>query len=801
MQNYIIYFDYPNVAPLFFNDRDYMCISFAFLFVSRIVFVEIGEPVSAVCCLFTILFEHRKRKMIMIRKQFHITGMHCANCAMNAQKQLQSLQGVENVSVHLSDASVWVTYDETEVAFSDMQEALQKIGFGLIDDSNDEDEFSAIQLRAYKTLRRKTMWSIFLTLPVFMIGMFFMHLPGGNWVMLLLTSIVLFVFGRDFFISAFRLIRVGQTNMDTLVALSTGIAYLFSLFNTIYPQYWTSRGMDAHVYYEASAVVITLVLVGRMLESRARSQTSEAIRKLIGLQPKTVTRLEGNDEEVTVSVQQVRSGDRLLVRPGEKIAVDGQLESGTSFVDESMITGEPFPVEKESGCKVYAGTMNQKGSFVIVAEQVGAETILAQIIRTVQEAQNSKAPVQRLVDKIAAIFVPVVVGVAILTFVVWLVIGGQQAFAHALLTSVTVLVISCPCALGLATPTAIMVGIGKGATHHILIKDAGSLEQMKRVDTIVLDKTGTITVGSPSVSAFMWLGDEKDRGADLRVLSALERYSEHPLGEAIVDYLNVSSDDRTRLDSFNSLTGEGVCGKVDGRTYWVGNRSLLDKMKIAISAEVSRQTDSWQRNGNTIVYFFDDFSLLAVIALVDAIKEHSHETVEVLQRKGVDVHMLTGDQSVTAEAVARKVGITRFKAGALPAEKAAYIKELQQSGRVVAMVGDGINDSQALAEADVSIAMGKGSDIAIDVADITLITSDLKILPKVIVLSRQTVAAIRQNLFWAFIYNIIGIPLAAGVLYPINGFLLNPMIAAAAMTFSSLSVVFNSLRVKWKPLN
>lgn len=727
--------------------------------------------------------------------------MHCANCAANVQKQLEGLPGVERVVVNLADASASVLYAPGRVTPDAMTTVLKQIGFGLIDDEDEQqDTFAQIQAQEYKKLRQKMWGAVLLSLPVFIIGMFFMHLPGGNWMMLVLTALVLFVFGRDFFISAFRLIRHGQTNMDTLVALSTGIAFLFSLFNTVYPQYWTDRGLDAHVYYEASAVIVALVLVGRLLESRARSNTSEAIRKLIGLQPKTVVRLDESGREEVVPVKSVKVSDHLLVKPGEKIPVDGRLVSGTSFVDESMITGEPFPEEKMKGSRVYAGTINQKGSFVFVAEQVGATTVLAQIIKTVQEAQGSKAPVQRLADKIAAVFVPVVVGVSVLTFLTWLLLGGEQAFARAVLTSVTVLVISCPCALGLATPTAIMVGIGKGADHHILIKDAASLEQMKRVDTVVLDKTGTITAGKPEVSHLEWVGPKEDRGEGLIALAALERRSEHPLAEAVVAHLQPDPEVRVVVSSFESLTGEGVRGSVNGRPYWIGNRTLLDKGQKYVSPELESKIMIWQQDGNTVVYFFDASLLLAVLAIADQVKEHSKEAIQMLKNEGIEVCMLTGDQPATAAAVARSVGIAQFRAGVLPAGKAEYVKELQQAGKVVAMVGDGINDSQALANADVSIAMGRGSDIAIDVADITLITSDLNALPRVIMLSRQTVAAIHQNLFWAFIYNIVGIPLAAGLLYPINGFLLNPMIAAAAMTLSSLSVVTNSLRIKWKPL-
>lgn len=652
---------------------------------------------------------------------------------------------------------------------------------------------------AYDKLRRKTIGALLLSLPVFVIGMFFMHMPYGNWIMLGFTLPVLLVFGRDFFINAWRQLKHGHANMDTLVAVSTGVAFLFSLFNTLWPTYWTDRGLEAHIYYEAAAVIIALILLGRLLESRAKSNTSTAIRKLIGLQPKEVIRILEDGTEQVIPIKAVQPGDILLVKPGDKIPVDGSVTEGVSFVDESMITGEPVPVEKVTGTHVYTGTINQKGSFKFMAEKVGSETILAQIIKMVQEAQGSKAPVQQLVDRIAAIFVPAVIGIAALTFIGWMIAGGELAFTHALLTSVTVLVIACPCALGLATPTAIMVGIGKGAENNILIRDAQSLEQLCKVQAVVLDKTGTITEGKPVVTDIFW-----NPGIDLRhsmeVLLFMESRSEHPLADAVVLHLTEEGIKTNLKGEFNSLTGQGIQGMINGESYFVGNRRLLEMNGISRESKQAEQADACSLEGKTVVYFADSKQVLALIVIADRMKPGSVKAIERLQAEGIEVYMLTGDNRITARAVADSIGLKHFKAEVMPSDKADFVKELQQQGKIVAMAGDGINDSQALAQADVSIAMGKGSDIAIDVAKITLITSDLNAIPKAWALSKQTVAAIRQNLFLAFIYNLIGIPLAAGILYPCCGFLLNPMIAAAAMAFSSVSVVTNSLRIKAKKI-
>ena len=739
-------------------------------------------------------------KEIHTKETFQVLGMSCAVCALNVETTLGAQEGVYEAKVNFAGSTVLVDYDPQVITPVELQKAVEAAGYELVvENTEDTDQADRLQREEFLALKRKTIGAIVLAIPVFVIGMFFMHMPYGNWIMLAFTIPVMAFFGRDFFVHAYMQLKHGRANMDTLVAVSTGVAFLFSLFNTIWPEYWTSRGLEAHVYYEAAAVIIALILLGRLLEAKAKFSTSTAIKKLMGLQPKTVTKILADGSEEEVPIREVAVGDVLVVKPGEKIPVDGEVTEGSSFVDESMITGESIPVEKVKGQPVYAGTINEKGSFRFRADKVGGETVLANIIRMVQEAQGSKAPVQKLVDRIAGIFVPVVMGIAVITFIVWMLIGGDLAFTHALLTSITVLVIACPCALGLATPTAIMVGIGKGAEHNILIKDAESLELMYRVNAIVLDKTGTITEGKPVVTDIHWTpGSEDERYPS--ILLEIERRSEHPLADAVVQKFKEKVVNEISVSDFENQTGKGVTAKVGDKVYLVGNRALLEVSHVILDDDNEKLAVRWEGDGKTVVFFAGEGRVLALVAIADKIKESSRQAVATLHEKGIDVYMLTGDNALTARAVADQVGIRHFKAEVMPGEKANFVEALQHEGKVVARVGDGINDSQALAQADVSIAMGKGSDIAMDVAKVTLITSDLNVIPRAIVLSRQTVRAIRQNLFWAFIYNIIGIPLAAGVLYGINGFLLNPMIAAAAMAFSSVSVVTNSLRIKWKKL-
>lgn len=730
-----------------------------------------------------------------VKQTFPVLHMNCASCASSAESMVKSTKGVLNASVNFATETLAVEYQPDKTNPLALQEAIRSIGFDLLieDEESKQETIDAIHERKLRALKQRTIWATALSIPVVAIGMFFMNIPYANEIMCVLTTPVVLWLGRAFFVNAWKQARHGRANMDTLVALSTGIAYVFSVFNMSWPEFWLQRGLEAHVYFEAAAVIIAFILLGRLLEEQAKGSTSTAIKKLMGLQPKTITSILPDGSEKEIPIENVRVGDIVLVKPGEKIAVDGLVTSGRSYVDESMLSGEPVPILKAENDKVFAGTINQRGSLQFKALNVGRDTLLAQIIKTVQDAQSSKAPVQKLVDKIAGIFVPTVMGIAVLTFILWVTLGGSNGTVQGLLTAVTVLVIACPCALGLATPTAIMVGVGKGAEAGILIKDAESLEVAKKVDAIVLDKTGTITEGKPTVTRELWLDDaERAKG----VLFSLEKRSEHPLADAITQHLA-----RTRpveIESFESVTGKGARAAYNGVTYYAGNQRLLTENGIQTDPELRRQADEWSQTAHTVVWFADQSRALAVLAISDKIKDSSTAAIRQLRDMGIETYMLTGDTEATAHAIAMQTGIGHYQAAVLPLEKAAFVEELQRKGKTVAMVGDGINDSTALATADVSIAMGKGSDIAMDVAKMTILSSDLAKIPQAIRLSKQTVATIRQNLFWAFIYNLIGIPIAAGILYPINGFLLDPMIAGAAMALSSVSVVSNSLRLKLK---
>ena len=729
------------------------------------------------------------------QESFPILGMSCASCAARVDKALNHQPGVSKAAVNYASGMATVEYDPSQCSPEALKQAVQAAGYDLLiqQGRNTLEEAEQAHDKKYRALKFRTTWAIILSVPIVIIGMFFMDMPYANLIMWALSTPIIFGLGRSFFVSAWKQLEHGSANMDTLVANSTGIAYLFSLFNMLFPEFWLSRGIHPHVYFEAASVIIAFILLGRLLEEKAKGNTSFAIKKLMGLQPKNVTVITPTGEQQEISIEQIRPGDLLLVKPGERIAVDGSVTEGESFVDESMLSGEPIAVSKYKGTKVFAGTINQQGSFRFRAEKVGTDTLLAKIIHMVQDAQGSKAPVQQLVDKIAGIFVPVIIGIAIVSFIAWMLLDGENGFTHGLLALVTVLIIACPCALGLATPTAIMVGIGKGAERGILIKDAESLEIAKKIDTVVLDKTGTVTEGKPTVSDLIW-NDRTERAES--IFYSLEKLSEHPLAEAIAGYFK---DVRfTEIEHFDSITGKGVKGQVEDKTYYAGNRKLLEENRISISPALSAEAARLTAEAQTVIWFADDTAALAIAAITDRIKPTSIQAVAELRAAGIEVYMLTGDNEATAGEIARQAGITHYKAGVLPQDKAAFISQLQKEGKKVAMAGDGINDSAALAQADLSIAMGGGSDIAMDVAKMTIISSDLTKIPEALKLSRLTVRTIRQNLFWAFIYNLIGVPIAAGILYPINGFLLNPMIAGAAMAFSSVSVVSNSLRLKRK---
>ena len=793
----------------------------------------------------------------MKKDTFTVLDMSCAGCAMNVEKKVQSLPGVAHASVNFAAGTLLVEYDPEQISPSRIQAGVQSVGYRVIvPEDNSEEQQADAKRSHYKQLRLKVIVAWVFAIPLMVVAMGLMHWRPANWIMLLLVLPIMCFSGRDFYIRAWKMLRKRSLNMDTLVSLSTLVAFLYSVFVTFYPGFFESRGIAAHVYYEAAGMILAFVLLGKLLEERAKNSTGSAIRGLMGLQPKTARVLvEGGSEacptaagptmmptpagaisgatmmsspakaipltekEMPISMLQV--GDRVVVRPGERIPVDGAVEDGLSYVDESMISGEPVAVEKHPGDNVLSGTINQHGSLTIKALQVGSGTVLAHIVRMVREAQGSKAPVQKLVDKVSAVFVPVVVVVSVISFILWMIIGGSTYFSLALLASVSVLVIACPCALGLATPTALMVGIGKAAQNHILIKDAYALENMGKVNCIVLDKTGTLTQGKPRVGTIIWTKDPSE--TELSVFLSGEMKSEHPLADAVVQHLKEKGISPVGLDNFESIPGKGIQFSYAGQKYRAGNLNFVRAAapaaatSAAASAATSAATSAgisagsggplslesllqkasdWQSEGKGVVYFGDQAGILAVAALKDPVKDTTPRALELLGKMKIQVHMLTGDSASTAASVASELGIEHVVSGVLPQEKEAYIQKLQAEGKFVAMVGDGINDSQALARADVSIAMGKGTDIAMDVAMVTLTTSDLMLLPKAIELSRRTVRIIRQNLFWAFVYNTLGIPIAAGVLFPVTGLLLNPMWASAAMAFSSISVVLNSLRLR-----
>lgn len=729
-----------------------------------------------------------------IKNTYPVLGMSCASCAARVDKTLNGLPGVYQATVNYATAVAQVEYNPKVCSDATLQSAVQDAGYDLLVDTGEDvaDKAEEIRLTRYRKIKRRTVAALLLSLPIMVISMFFEDISSLKYVLWILATPVVFGLGREFYINAWRQLKHGTSNMDTLVAVSTGIAYTFSVFNLLFPDFWLSRGIEPHIYFEAASVIITFILLGRLLEERAKQNTSSAIKKLIGLQPKTVIIIVDSDER-TVPITAVQKGDTILVKPGERIAVDGVVVTGESYVDESMLNGEPVPMHKQSGEKVFAGTINQKGTFRFIADKIGSDTMLAQIIRMVQDAQGSKAPVQKLVDRIARFFVPAIISISIIAFVAWIFLAPTNGFTNGLLAMVTVLIIACPCALGLATPTAIMVGIGKGAEKGILIKDAQSLEIAQKIDTIILDKTGTITAGHPVVVESLWEnGFEHSR----KILYSLEKLSEHPLSDAVVNTLQ--NEKEISIDKFENVPGKGVKGIVGSQTYYAGNLSLLNDNHITIASHLQELANKWTQEAKTLVWFADSTQAIAAIALTDEIKQTSAQAISQLQKMGVEVYMLTGDNAISAQAISRKVGINHYKAGVLPNEKAQFIKELQANGKKVGMVGDGINDSAALAQADLSIAMGQGSDIAVDTAMATILSSDLLKIPETIRLSQLTIKTIYQNLFWAFIYNLIGIPIAAGIFYSVNGFLLNPMWASAAMAFSSVSVVLNSLRLKRK---
>lgn len=737
-----------------------------------------------------------------MKEQYKIAGMTCAACAVSIESYLKSQDGILEVAVNYPNQSVALEYDNDKTTLETIQQKIKEIGYTLLLGTNQDTQkvFEELEEKRLASLKAKLIFSAVFSIPIFIMAMFFMgKIPYENWVMMILSVPVLFWSGAEFYTIAWKKLKHFSANMDTLVALSTGIAFLFSVFNTVNPHYFLSKGLAPHVYYESAVIIITLILLGRFFEEKAKSKTSSAIKKLMGLKPKKVTAIR-NGEELVISYDEILKGELIILKPGDKVPVDGKVKKGTSFIDESMISGEPIPVEKLKGSNVFAGTINQKGALRIIATKIGNETLLSQIIKLVEQAQSSKPAIQKLADKVAGIFVPIVIGLAVLTFVLWYFLGPEPSLTYALLTPITVLIIACPCALGLATPTALMVGIGKGAEQGILIKDAQSLETAYKIDTLILDKTGTITEGKPKVTDLIW--DENIESTQFeKIVLAIESESEHPIAEAIVQHLKKLNAENATIESFQSITGLGAEATFENTMYRIGNESFMRQNHITIPDGLVRKSNALKLEAKTVVYLGDESTVTGIIAVADKVKKTTTYAIQKLQQMGIDIHMLTGDNEHTAKAIANKVGITHFQANVMPADKGAFVKQLQEQGKVVAMAGDGINDSHALAQADVGIAMGSGTDIAMESAGITLIHSDLKQIAKAIHLSKATMQTIKQNLFWAFIYNLIAIPIAAGVLYLFNGFLLNPMIAGAAMSMSSISVLANSLRLKNSTIN
>lgn len=728
------------------------------------------------------------------KRNFPVLNMSCAACAARVNKVLNELTGVQEAKVNYANASAFISYDTNRISTEQIRQAVIDAGYDLVIGENEAanyNEAATLQIHKYRKLKRQTIYASILSAVIMTVGMVFPHHFSSHLLQAILAAPVVFWFGRDFFKRAWHQLHLHTSNMDTLVALSTGTAYLFSLSNLLFPNFWLTHHIQPHVYFDSAAMIITFILLGRSLEEKAKGSTSQAIRNLMGLQPNKVTCINDDGTQQVIDISKVNVGMCILVKPGERIAVDGVVSNGESYVDESMLTGEPMPKHKHPGDTVYAGTINQQGSFRFEARQIGKTTMLARIIRTVEEAQGSKPPVQLLVDKVAAIFVPLILGISIITLLIWFFIDPHEGVSRGILSAITVLVIACPCALGLATPTAIMVGIGNGARRGILIKNADSLEMARHIDIVVVDKTGTLTQGVPTLAYQYWTNDHKQMAQ--QIAYSLEQHSEHPLARAILNGLDVEPIPMTDIKSH---TGMGISGRYETDNYWVGNLLMLQHFGGIADQELLQKANQWQQKASTVVWVGKNDTILGLLAISDQIKPDSIKAVSLLGKRGIKVIMLTGDNQYTAQAVANEVGITDYQANMLPIEKANFIRSLKQQGHHVAMVGDGINDSAALASADLSIAMGHGSDIAIDVAQMTIMESDLLKIVDAIKLSELTVRTIRQNLFWAFAYNLIGIPIAAGILYPVWHFMLDPMWAGALMAFSSVSVVLNSLRLK-----
>ncbi|HRC43537.1 MAG TPA: heavy metal translocating P-type ATPase [Nitrospira sp.] len=767
-----------------------------------------------------------------------VKGMTCAACQARVQRALQAKPGVLDASVNLMLKSAVVTYDPTATSPMVLVEAIRETGYGAELAAQDQTAFDEqeaqdrAQEEEYRELRHKALVSgsigvlaMTLSMPLMGAAEADVHGPvadpfmrwamesmtpairaGAPWLytftpgvlsyaLLALTLLVMGWAGRHFYVRAWSAFRHHSADMNTLIAVGTGAAFLYSVLATVVPEFFLSRGVLPDLYYEAVIMIIALILTGNALEARAKRQTSAALRRLMELQPNTA-RVVRAGAEVDIPVNEVQGDEIVVVRPGERIPVDGAIISGTSAVDESMVTGESLPVEKQPGDRLIGGTINRTGAFQYRATTLGADSVLAHIVKLMREAQGSRAPIQKLADQVSGIFVPIVLSLAIATFVIWFVTAGQAPAVRAFAAAVAVLIIACPCAMGLAVPTAVMVATGKGAEGGILIKGGEALQRAGQINTVVLDKTGTITEGRPTVTDVVpVLGTEWSEKDLVRLVASIETSSEHPLAEAIVRYANEQSLPLATADSFQSVTGRGATGVVDGAALAVGNEALMADYAVDLIA-TKEEAERLAGEGKTPMYIAINGKLAGVIAVADPIKPTSREAIQRLNRLGLTVVMLTGDHQRTAEAIARQAGIDRVVAGVLPEGKVAEVRRRQQAGEVVAMVGDGINDAPALAQADVGFAIGTGTDIALEASDVTLMRNDLHGVASAILLARRAMRTMKQNLFWAFVYNVVGIPVAAGILYPAFGILLSPILASAAMAFSSVSVVTNSLRLR-----
>lgn len=751
----------------------------------------------------------------METRHLRLQGMSCAGCASAIEKAIQAVEGVSQGNVNFAISQATITYNPKITNLTNIEQAVRDAGyqaFPITDNLDEVDEEKRVRETEEKEFTLKLIVGLIISILILygnlpmMTGLELAWVPRwlqNVWVQFILVTPVQFWVGKTFFVGAWKAFKRHAANMDTLVALGTFVAYFYSLFVSLFPEILESQGFMAATYYDVVAVVITLVLLGKLMENRAKGKTSEAIRKLMGLQAKTA-RVIRNQKELDIPIEEVVVGDIILVRPGEKIPVDGEVIQGESSLDESMITGEPIPVLKKPGDEVIGATINKTGSFKFKATKVGKDTVLAQIVKLVQDAQGSKAPIQQLADQVTGWFVPAVIAIAILTFIIWFNTTGNITMA--MIVTVGVLIIACPCALGLATPTSIMVGTGKGAENGVLIKGADSLELAHKLDTIVCDKTGTITQGKPSVTNYVTVqGIANNNEIELLTLAAaIEKNSEHPLAEAVVNYALSQGvkNPLPEVTNFEAIAGMGVEGKVSGKLVQIGTQRWMDALKIDMQT-LKPTCQQWESEAKTTAFIAVDGKIEGLIGIADAIKPSSVEAVKTLQKMGLEVIMLTGDNQKTAEAIAAEVGIKRVIAQVRPEQKASAIKNIQkerksrqQKNKIVAMVGDGINDAPALAQADVGIAIGTGTDVAMAASDITLISGDLRGIVTAIQLSHATMQNIRQNLFFAYIYNSLGIPVAAGILYPFFGLLLNPIIAGAAMAFSSVSVVTNALRLR-----